>query len=107
MRRAAYCRCVGVQNYDYDEAAAKLKCKRRFLEDRIRKLPHQKLGESVSFCDCELALIQAMFSFLPPAALELLSANDGQQKETEPKPEAARILASISPAGARRKCSAS
>jgi hypothetical protein len=105
MSRAAYCRCVGVQNYDYDEAAAKLKCKRRFLEDRIRTLPHQKIGGSVSFCDCELALIQAMFTVLPPGVLDLLAAHDGQQEETEPA--TVRALASISPSGARSKRSAS
>ncbi|QIY99430.2 hypothetical protein HEP87_42870 [Streptomyces sp. S1D4-11] len=56
-----YCTCVVVQNYGYDEAAAKLKIKRRWLEDNVSRIPHQKFGaNSAVFCDCELRLIQAM-----------------------------------------------
>ncbi|MFH8577206.1 hypothetical protein [Streptomyces zaomyceticus] len=68
-----HCQCVVVQNFTYDEAAAKLKCKARFLQNRISRLPHQKLGESVAFCNCELALIQAMFSVMPGSAEQAMS----------------------------------
>lgn len=102
MSRATYCRCVVVQNYDYDEAAHKLRCKRRFLEDRISRLPHQKLGESVAFCDCELALIQRMFTVMPGAIDALI---------TEPAPQAAGspavpALRTIRPAQGRTRAPA-
>ncbi|WTW95467.1 hypothetical protein OG216_19690 [Streptomycetaceae bacterium NBC_01309] len=99
MTGRPYCRCTVVQNYDYAGAAAKLGCKRSWLEDNISRLPHQKFGSSPVFCDCELALIQAMNTVLPPAVLALLSQNDAK-----PQPEineAARTLATIQPARAR------
>ncbi|MFD9903848.1 hypothetical protein [Streptomyces sp. NPDC059063] len=89
----AYCTCTEVRNYDYAEAAEKLGCKPRFLKDRIRSLPHQKLGESVAFCDCELRLIQRRFTVVPdPASSARESA------------AAAPTLRSIKPA--RRRSSA-
>jgi hypothetical protein len=102
MRRSAYCRCSTVQNYDYEEAATKLKCKARFLRDSISRLPHQKLGESVAFCDCELALIQAMFSVVPASA----------EAPTESAPQGANApaiaaLTAIKPSRARRSRAAS
>ncbi|WP_439082152.1 hypothetical protein [Streptomyces sp. WL006] len=72
MRRA-HCRCETVRNFDYEEAAAKLGCKPRFLRDRISRLPHQRMGESVVFCDCELDLIRAVHSFMPPSFEALLN----------------------------------
>jgi len=97
-----------VQNFDYDEAAAKLGCKRRFLEDNISRLPHQKIGTSVAFCDCELALIQAMHSVMPPEALALIQTS----KRAFPASAAAEItqhtassvsaLASLRPSRSRR-----
>lgn len=95
----AYCRCTVVQNYDYDEAAQKLRCKRRFLEDRISTLPHQKLGESVAFCDCELRLIQRMFAKLP-AAVEALLAPPALAST---QPPAVPALMSIRPAQGRKR----
>ncbi|MEU3044318.1 hypothetical protein OIE91_11560 [Streptomyces albidoflavus] len=90
----AYCRCVTVRNYSYDEAAQKLRCKRRFLEDRIARLPHQKLGESVAFCDCELALIQGLFTVNAP--------NVAPQKVPSPTP----ALTQIRPVTGRRRVGA-
>ncbi|MGA5496699.1 hypothetical protein ACPCSP_20290 [Streptomyces cinereoruber] len=92
--RAEYCRCTTVQNYDYDEAAAKLRCKARFLQDRISSLPHQRLGESVSFCDCELAIIRALFSTMPSCIKPALDVQE--------QPTPANVLRSIAPARARR-----
>ncbi|MGJ5693013.1 hypothetical protein ACM6RM_07550 [Streptomyces pratensis] len=90
----SYCRCVTVRNYSYDEAAQKLRCKRRFLEDRIARLPHQKLGESVAFCDCELALIQAQFTVNAPAP------------EASPQEMPPPALARIRPVTGRRRVGA-
>lgn len=89
-----YCRCSAVRNFDYDEAADKLRCKKRFLQDNISRLPHQKLGESVAFCECELALIQRLFSILPAPVEPELSE--------EPAPVTVPVLATIRPSGGRR-----
>ncbi|MEV5677243.1 hypothetical protein [Streptomyces sp. NPDC052179] len=70
MRRA-HCRCETVRNFGYAEAAERLGCKVRFLRDRISSLPHQRLGESVAFCECELDLIRAMHTVVP-ASVEAL-----------------------------------
>ncbi|MEU6628345.1 hypothetical protein ABZ905_08635 [Streptomyces parvus] len=72
MRRA-HCRCETVRNFDYEEAAEKLGCKARFLRDNIRRLPHQRMGEAVVFCDCELDLIRALHTFVPPSVEALLN----------------------------------
>ncbi|WP_433341602.1 hypothetical protein [Streptomyces sp. CA-253872] len=87
----AHCRCTVVRNYDYAEAAEKLRCERRFLEDRITTLLHQKLGRSVAFCDCELALIQARFTVAPAPGVP-----DGESVST------AVALRSIRPSGRTR-----
>ncbi|MFI2301971.1 hypothetical protein ACH5AL_24455 [Actinacidiphila glaucinigra] len=89
------CGCVVVRNYDYDEAAEKLRCKKRFLQDNISRLPHQKIGESVSFCDCELREIQERHRVLP-----LSTAHT----QTTPAPTA---LNTIRPSGPGRKRAAS
>lgn len=102
MSRRAYCRCTSVRNFSYDEAATKLGCARRWLEDHISTLPHQKFGQSPVFCDCELALIQAMFTVLPTGVLDLLAANGPQEKKTS-EPDGVLTLAGIRPAGARRR----
>ncbi|MEU7092937.1 hypothetical protein [Kitasatospora aureofaciens] len=75
-----------MRNYDYDEAAEKLRCKRRFLEDRIRRLPHMKLGESVAFCDCDLALIQRIHSVIPAEVEHLLTTPDVPPQSTPNTP---------------------
>jgi hypothetical protein len=102
MTRRDYCKCTTVRNYNYGEAAEKLRCRRRWLEDNISRLPHQKLGQSPAFCDCELALIQAMFTVLPAGVLDLLRADDAQAERSEPEPESVHPLAAIRPAGRRR-----
>ncbi|MXM66737.1 hypothetical protein GR925_25730 [Streptomyces sp. HUCO-GS316] len=95
-----HCTCVEVRNYDYDAAAVKLGCKRRFLEDRIRQLPHQKIGESVAFCDCDLRLIQAMCTVIPD---QIRSELSGAEPEVTPQPAGRRSLRDVRPAGARRR----
>lgn len=102
MTRRAYCRCASVRNFDYDEAATKLRCKTRFLKDHISRLPHQKLGESVAFCDCELALIQAMFSVTPASVESLLTSS----AETPADAPAVPSLRSIRPSQGRQRTSA-
>ncbi|MEU1853640.1 hypothetical protein ABZ499_31350 [Streptomyces sp. NPDC019990] len=94
-----HCTCVEVQNYDYDQAAKKLSCKRRFLQDRISRLPHQRLGESVAFCDCDLRVIQRMFAVIPDEVWEGLL---NQQPAETPQAPARPSLHAIKPAGARR-----
>lgn len=102
-----YCKCTTVRNYDYGEAAEKLRCRRRWLEDNISRLPHQKFGQSPAFCDCELALIQAMFTVLPAGVLDLLQAGDRPAERPESKQERGFTLADIRPAGVRRGRAAS
>lgn len=103
MSRRAYCRCTKVQNYDYPEAAGKLRCSKRWLQDNISALPHQKFGQSPVFCDCELALIQAMFSVMPAHLLALVHADDSGEDTAETAPEPVLSLAGIRPSGARRR----
>ncbi|MFJ4469491.1 hypothetical protein ACIP2X_18635 [Streptomyces sp. NPDC089424] len=70
----SHCTCVVVRNYDYDEAASKLKIKADWLRDHISGLPHMKFGHNAAvFCDCDLRLIQAMNTVLPPRAAALLT----------------------------------
>ncbi|MDH6189211.1 hypothetical protein EES44_24710 [Streptomyces sp. ADI96-15] len=93
--RRTYCRCTTVQNYDYDEAASKLRCFRRWLENNISRIPHQKIGGAVAFCDCELSLIQAMSTVLPAGVLT--------EDEPEPTPPDSMTLRTIRPSGGRRR----
>ncbi|WP_051710182.1 hypothetical protein [Streptomyces sp. NRRL S-350] len=62
-----------MQAYDCDEAAAKLRCKARFLRDQIKKLPHMKVGGSISFCECDLRAMQEMFTVEVPAEVRHLT----------------------------------
>lgn len=95
-----HCTCVEVRNYDYDEAADKLKCHKRHLEDRIGQIPHQKLGMSVAFCDCDLRVIQAMGAVIP----DDLRRDLFPEEPDSPAPaEQPRSLHGIRPAGARRR----
>lgn len=90
-----HCTCVVVQNVDYDGAAAKLGCNRRWLTDRISTLPHQKIGEATVFCDCDLRVIQAMCTRLPEPV---------RQDLADPDPEPGRrSLHDVRPAGTRRR----
>ncbi|MDQ1018793.1 hypothetical protein [Streptomyces afghaniensis] len=94
-----HCTCIEVRNYGYDEAAEKLRCKRRFLQDRISRLPHQRMGESVVFCDCELRIIQRLFTVIPDEIWEgLLNERPADIPQTPATPS----LHAIKPAGARR-----
>jgi hypothetical protein len=99
-RTRPHCTCAEVRNYDYAAAAEKLGCKKRFLQDRISRLPHQRLGESVVFCDCELRIIQQMFTVIPDEIWQGLLNQDAQPAETPQAP--ALSLHNIRPAGARR-----
>ncbi|GGZ23909.1 hypothetical protein GCM10010387_16460 [Streptomyces inusitatus] len=101
LTRRAYCRCAVVENFDYDQAADRLGCKRSWLEANIADLPHQKRGQAVAFCDCELALIQAMTTVIPVAVLALLGADQASQDEAMPEPEAVPAIARISPSQGR------
>lgn len=98
----AYCRCAVIQNYDYDKAAAKLGCKRRWLEDRISRLPHLKLGEKTAFCECHLALIQRMCEVIPANVEALLT--DAAPKTEEPP--AVPAIRAIRPAKGRTRATA-
>ncbi|PWI16072.1 hypothetical protein DI272_19275 [Streptomyces sp. Act143] len=97
-----HCICTVVCNYDYDQAAEKLRCKKRFLQDRISLLPHQKLGESVAFCDCDLRVVQSMFTVVPDEIWERLLNPQPDQAPVSAPPS----LHSIKPAGARRPSAA-
>lgn len=62
---------MSLQNYDLDEAAQLLRCKKRFLEDNLQRLPRQRFGRSVAFSDEDLAEIKRMFHVQPePAAVQ-------------------------------------
>ncbi|MFI9005075.1 hypothetical protein [Streptomyces sp. NPDC053541] len=76
------------RNYSLEEAAELLGCAPRFLEDNLRRLPHQKLGKSVAFDDDELMEIKNMHRVRPTAVRP--SADNGP-----------RTLAQIRPKGAR------
>lgn len=99
-----HCVCVQVQNYGYDQAAAKLGCKRRFLEDRISELPHQKIGEAAVFCDCDLRVIQAMCTQIPDQVRKELGGHVAPP-EAEPvtAPTGRRSLREVRPATSRRR----
>ncbi|MFF2612277.1 hypothetical protein [Kitasatospora sp. NPDC058046] len=98
LNRRAYCRCTTVQNYDYAQAAAKLGCKVRYLQDRISKLPHQKHGESVAFCDCELLLIMQLGSVVPDNVVPLITPAPSSAEST-----AVADIRTIRPSGARKR----
>jgi hypothetical protein len=92
-----HCTCLEVRNYRYPKAAEKLGVPERFLRDRISRLPHQRMGENVVFCDCDLRVVQRMFTVIPDEVWELLTPIT-----PEPQPAPAPSLRSIKPAGAHR-----
>ncbi|WP_299542093.1 hypothetical protein [uncultured Streptomyces sp.] len=53
------------QNYDLEEAAKYLRCRPHFLTENLQKLPHQRMGRSVSFDETELEAIKDMFRIRP------------------------------------------
>jgi hypothetical protein len=78
-----HCVCTVVQNLDYDEAARALKIRKRWLEDNVSKLPHQKFGQNPAvFCMCDLRVIQAMQAVLPPEALAVINPPADQAAPT-------------------------
>ncbi|OMI41392.1 hypothetical protein SPAR_00989 [Streptomyces sparsogenes DSM 40356] len=94
-----HCTCVEVQNLDYDEAAAALKIKRRWLEDNISRLPHQKYGHNPAvFCHCDLRLIMRMRTVIPSEALHLLDQTTLEAAHAPAITPTVRSLASIKPA---------
>lgn len=98
--RREYCRCTTVQNYGYAEAAKKLGCEERWLRDRSSSLPHQQIGQNRVFCDCELAIIQAICSVMPEPAKTALCLVESPPENTETP---AATLRSIRPAQGRRR----
>ncbi|MGW2951611.1 hypothetical protein [Streptomyces eurythermus] len=102
-----HCTCVEVRNLTYDEAAAALRVKRRWLEDNIRCLPHMKFGgQPAVFCHCDLRLIQAMRTVLPPEAQRVLDAPTTDDQHALTEMPTIRSLASIKPAQGRRRATA-
>ncbi|MBB4987462.1 hypothetical protein [Streptomyces nymphaeiformis] len=73
-------------NYTVAEAAELLRCKERYLEDNLSRLPHQKIGIAVAFDDEDLAAIKDMHRVRPQRATADV---------------APRTLAQIRPKGAR------
>lgn len=98
--RREYCRCTTVRNYKYPEAADKLGCTERWLRDHISSLPHQRIGEAAVFCECELAIVQALCSVMPTSVEPALN-------EAAPAPidaeSPAISIRSIRPAQGRRR----
>lgn len=56
------------RNYSIEETAEILRCRKRFLEDNLAQLPHQKLGQAVAFDDDEIAAIKDMHRVRPELA---------------------------------------
>ncbi|WP_328434498.1 hypothetical protein [Streptomyces sp. NBC_00425] len=92
-----HCTCAVVRNYDYDQAAEKLGCKPRFLQDNVTRFIHQHIGERRLFCECELRLIQAARTVVP--------AQDPAAPVLEDDAPAVTTLRTIRPARARRATS--
>ncbi|PSK52398.1 hypothetical protein B0E38_04724 [Streptomyces sp. 111WW2] len=100
-----HCLCVEVRNLDYDEAAAALKIKADWLRDHIGQLPHQKFGRNAAvFCMCDLRLIQAMQTVMPPEAAELVDGPAPKPADTpEPATSAVPAYAALRPSQGRRR----
>jgi hypothetical protein len=102
-----HCVCVEVRNLDYDEAAAALKIKRRWLEDNISRLPHQKYGNNPAvFCHCDLRLIQAMQAVMPADAEAVLKPPAEKPAETDTTAPPVPALAALRPSQGRRRAAA-
>jgi len=71
-----HCTCVEVRNYRYEQAAEKLGCTTRFLEDNVQRFVHQRIGGKRVFCECELKLIQRQLTVVPDQAAEKAPADD-------------------------------
>lgn len=102
-----HCVCVEVRNLDYDEAAAALKIKTDWLRDNISKLPHQKFGHNPAvFCHCDLRLIQAMKTVMPPEAQELLHPPADPAEPTTTATPTPLTLHTAKPAQGRKRTAA-
>ncbi|MFD5571956.1 hypothetical protein [Streptomyces cadmiisoli] len=100
----SHCACVVVQNYDYDEAAAKLKIKADWLKDHISTLPHMKFGHNAAvFCDCDLRLIQAINTVLPPRAAEHLTPPQQTQAESQTTAPTTPAYTALRPSKGRKR----
>ncbi|MER7835269.1 hypothetical protein ABTY98_05000 [Streptomyces sp. NPDC096040] len=101
-----HCVCTEVRNLDYDEAATALKIKRRWLEDHISKLPHQKFGANPAvFCMCDLRVIQAMQAVLPAEARAVINL-PAEPAEPTPATPSVSPLSGLKPAQGRRRATA-
>ncbi|WP_326677656.1 helix-turn-helix domain-containing protein [Streptomyces sp. NBC_01237] len=79
------------QNYTVAEAAEYLRCRPHFLEENLKKLPHQRMGRAISFDESELEAIKDMFRVRPkraqtsattaPASLTLASIRPSKQTQ--------------------------
>lgn len=107
MTGRPHCRCDRSETFNYDQAAEELRCKPRFLQDRIKDLPHMKLGESVSFCRCEIELIRDKFGHVPAWVLELVNPAPAPALAAPVITPAVTALKSIRPAGRGRRQTAS
>jgi hypothetical protein len=54
-----------LRNYSIEEAADILRCFPRFLEDNLKRFPHQKLGAAVAFDVADLVAIKDMCRVRP------------------------------------------
>ncbi|MBC9729890.1 helix-turn-helix domain-containing protein [Streptomyces sp. TRM68367] len=106
MSRRPHCRCTAVRNYRYEEAAEKLGCKPRFLQENRHRIPHQKIGEAVVFCECELSIAQSLFTVLPDEFLAQFPEFAPPSVKAQP-PAAVTALAAIRPSQGRKKATAS
>lgn len=79
------------RRYTYPEAAEILRVKERWLRENTKRLPHSRKGVTVTFSEADLDSIDAMFHHQPavPAVPTL--------------PQGTHPLASIKPAGSRRR----
>lgn len=79
-------------NYSLEEAAEILRCRKRYLEDNLKRFPHQKIGQAVAFDDDEIAAIKDMHRVQPPEAATVQSKAPAEVSD----------LARIRPKGRRR-----
>lgn len=83
---------MSLQNYSIEEAAQALRCYPRFLEDNLKRLPHQKIGAAVVFDEDELRAIKDMFRVRPTEFATPMQASANKSLS----------LATITPSGRTR-----
>ncbi|WP_423833322.1 hypothetical protein [Streptomyces manipurensis] len=81
-----------LQNYSLEQTAAILGCLPRFLEDNIKRLPHQKIGGARPVFSAEDILeIKVMFRVLPATPSRApASPAAGTPSITQIRPKGAR-----------------